>query len=461
MQAAIYTRISKDYRDGAGVARQEAACRELCERNGWDVYKVYSDNDISAYGKKERPAYLAMLRDMQDGLVNVVVAWHVDRIYRRIADLATFIEVCKDHEVQVSTVEAGEIDLSTASGRMVAGILGTVAAAEVDHQIERQRAAHADRAARGLYRGGPVTFGFQLVPGKPGYLEHDPVRAQAIREAADDVLAGKSLRSIARRWVKSGIAVEGKGAPFGAAKVRKRLSSPRIAGLEPYKGEVYPATGYEAIIPEAKWRAVLDVLNTRSTNNPRGQERKYLGTGVFRCGLCGGPMMAIKRANRPETQRNYACKKCQRISRRMWLVDDLVTEVVTGYLAREQLTLTQQETAEGVKLQTLIDEQAALVARQNELAVMFSRGELTAEQLRVGNNEVAKQVKQIGKKISRAQKASPLACVLLDKDDVRESWERLNVLQKSKIVDEVCTVTIMPASVRGRFEERDIKIEFK
>ena len=49
LAAAIYARISRD-REGAGlgVERQEADCRALAERLGWDVVAVYVDNDISA-----------------------------------------------------------------------------------------------------------------------------------------------------------------------------------------------------------------------------------------------------------------------------------------------------------------------------------------------------------------------------------------------------------------------------
>jgi hypothetical protein len=53
VRAAIYVRISSD-RTGAGlgVARQEEDCRALCERLGWQVVRVYPDNDVSAYSGK-------------------------------------------------------------------------------------------------------------------------------------------------------------------------------------------------------------------------------------------------------------------------------------------------------------------------------------------------------------------------------------------------------------------------
>ena len=63
MQAAIYTRISKD-REGAGlgVERQRADCQELAGRLRWTVVEVFSDNDISAYSGRTRPGYQAPVR---------------------------------------------------------------------------------------------------------------------------------------------------------------------------------------------------------------------------------------------------------------------------------------------------------------------------------------------------------------------------------------------------------------
>src|SRR5437879_2212926 len=94
--AAIYCRISAD-REGArlGVARQEADCRPLCERLGYppERIRVYSDNDLSAYSGKPRPAYRNLLRDMESGEVTLVTAWHTDRLHRSNKELAHFVEI--------------------------------------------------------------------------------------------------------------------------------------------------------------------------------------------------------------------------------------------------------------------------------------------------------------------------------------------------------------------------------
>src|SRR6478736_4372336 len=84
LPAAIYCRISRD-REGAGlgVERQEADCRALAERLGWEVAAVFVDNDISAYSGARRPQYDLMLAAVREGEIKGIVAWHPDRLHRR------------------------------------------------------------------------------------------------------------------------------------------------------------------------------------------------------------------------------------------------------------------------------------------------------------------------------------------------------------------------------------------
>src|SRR3954447_23762852 len=101
LPAAIYARISRD-REGAGlgVERQEADCRALAKRLGWEVVAVYVDNDISAYSGKPRPQYRAMLDAVRARQVQGIVAWHSDRLHRRPTELEEFITLAEERNLQ-------------------------------------------------------------------------------------------------------------------------------------------------------------------------------------------------------------------------------------------------------------------------------------------------------------------------------------------------------------------------
>jgi site-specific DNA recombinase len=66
--AAVYARISSDQEHlGLGVQRQLEDCRKLPAGRGWTVAEEYTDNNVSAYSGKPRPAYARMLSDLAAG----------------------------------------------------------------------------------------------------------------------------------------------------------------------------------------------------------------------------------------------------------------------------------------------------------------------------------------------------------------------------------------------------------
>src|SRR5687768_10861256 len=108
-RAAIYCRISSDPRDtGLGVERQRQECHELAAARGWEVVRTIVGNDVSAYSGKRRQGYEQLLADVEAGAVDVVVAWHPDRLHRSPLELEGFIGAVEKAGVEVQTVTAGQ-----------------------------------------------------------------------------------------------------------------------------------------------------------------------------------------------------------------------------------------------------------------------------------------------------------------------------------------------------------------
>ena len=138
--AVIYCRISKDTEEKAlGVARQEKLCRTLAEQHGLEVTEVLVDNDLSAYSRKRRPGFEQLVEMLLAGGVDAIVTYHADRLYRRASDLERLVDIVETSRTQVHTVAAGNVDLTTASGRMVARMLGAAAQHESERIGERTR----------------------------------------------------------------------------------------------------------------------------------------------------------------------------------------------------------------------------------------------------------------------------------------------------------------------------------
>ena len=136
--AAIYTRISQDSAgEGLGVDRQERLCRSLAAERGLTISDVLVDNDVSAYRRRKRPGFERLVRMLETGQVSAVVAYHADRLYRRTTDLERLVDLVEANGAHVYTVAAGDIDLTTASGRMVARVVGAIAQHESERMGER------------------------------------------------------------------------------------------------------------------------------------------------------------------------------------------------------------------------------------------------------------------------------------------------------------------------------------
>src|SRR5205085_6143140 len=142
-----------------------------------------------------------------------------------------YIAVCETRGVPTHCVKAGELDLSTASGRLTARITGAVARHEVEHMIERQKSAKMQAARSGKFRGGRRAFGFERdgITVRPGEAAH-------VLDATRRVLHGESLGSIAREWNTNGIATS-TGAERTSMSVHDLLVRGRNAGLVEQDGE--------------------------------------------------------------------------------------------------------------------------------------------------------------------------------------------------------------------------------
>ena len=123
---------------------------------GDDAAKLYAVAS-SRREPRSRPAYQALLEAITDGSVRTVLVWHTDRLHRQPTELETWIGAAERHGAVVQTVQAGNLDLATPSGRMVARMLGAAARYEVEHKIARQRAASEQAAAAGRRSGGEVS----------------------------------------------------------------------------------------------------------------------------------------------------------------------------------------------------------------------------------------------------------------------------------------------------------------
>jgi site-specific DNA recombinase len=300
---AVYTRLSQD-RDGEkrSTTRQEQDCRALAKARGWKVAEVFKDSDRSAYNGKERPAFDAMVAAIERGDVQGVVAWKVDRLGRRTAEVVSLIGRVNKRGGFLATCDG--LDSSTPVGKSVMQIASVFAEMESDANSTRTSRAKLQAARDGRPSGGGRRpFGY-----KAGGLELAPKEVAHIRDAVAEILAGGSLRTIVNRWNRKAVRTS-EGNDWQPASLRRLLMGGRIAGLRYYQGELMGEATWPAIIDRTQHERLRAILGDprRRTSSPTA--RSYLLTGFLHCGRCGEPLVA---ARRPDGVRTYACRSQKR-----------------------------------------------------------------------------------------------------------------------------------------------------
>jgi site-specific DNA recombinase len=319
----IYVRISDDRREGAGlgVKRQEKDIRAMIARIDPEgvVVEVYVDNDLSAYSGKPRKDYNRMAADITSGRLTAVGAWHNDRLHRPdLRELEDFIDLIEGNKTRVATVKAGEMDLATPTGRLVARQLGIIARFESEHKADRIRSKHIELAAAGKSTGGGFRpYGYVRIydrPEQPHKIVREevvPEEAEVIRECATRLLAGERLYTVVVDLNQRGITTSA-GNTWSTSSLARILASARIAGLREHRPRARASTKRVRTGPvtaKGAWPPIITVtqsealrrLLTSADRKPRqegfaGRTGRYLcGGGVLFCGKCGKQMTGHSR----------------------------------------------------------------------------------------------------------------------------------------------------------------------
>lgn len=187
-----YTRRSVEKDNGAfSLDDQENRIRAWAAYRERDLEDVLREDDVSgATPPDERPLLGPTLATLRKGDVLVVAKF--DRLSRSLFDFASLIQRSRREGWSLVCLDP-ELDLTTASGRAMAGMLAVFAEFERSQLVERLAGAKRAKARAGGYVGGPrfhKRYGFTLVLGEDGKKTYEPVA-----EEQEVIVQMRELRS--------------------------------------------------------------------------------------------------------------------------------------------------------------------------------------------------------------------------------------------------------------------------
>ena len=286
VRSAIYTRKSSE--EGLDMEFNSLdAQREACEAyiasqklEGWlPVADRYDDGGYSG-GTLERPALQRLLNDIAAGGIDVVVVYKIDRLSRSLMDFAKLVEIFDRHNVTFVSVTQS-FNTTTSMGRLTLNILLSFAQFEREVIGERIRDKFAASRRKGMWMGGNVPWGYDVVDRK---LVVNAVEAAVVRRVFERFLRVGSATRLVQELGEQGV-VNKRGKPIDKGFLYKLLHNRLYIGEAVHKGTSYPGE-HEAIIDRALWDKVHSIL---ADNAPVRANLTRRQTPALLRGLIFGP----------------------------------------------------------------------------------------------------------------------------------------------------------------------------
>jgi site-specific DNA recombinase len=320
--AAIYARYSSDLQREASIEDQNRICRERAAREGWSVYKCYSDRGISG-ASLIRPGIQKLLQDAQAGRFAIVVTESLDRLSRDQEDIAHIFKRINFAGGRIVTVSEGEIN------ELHIGLKGTMGALYLKDLADKTRRGLRGRVEAGK-SGGGNSYGYDVVCGigpdgqkLTGERRINAQQAAVVRRIFEDYAAGVSPRAIAKSLNAEGVPGPS-GRTWGPSTIHgnrqrgtgilnnelyigrlvwNRLryvkdpeTGKRVSRLNPDSGWIVQDVAALRIIDQSLWERVKTRQGALEASRGSGavpgywdrRRPRYLFTGLMRCAACGG-----------------------------------------------------------------------------------------------------------------------------------------------------------------------------
>jgi site-specific DNA recombinase len=390
MRAVIYARYSSENQRDASIDDQVEICRRYLTAQGWTLVNVYSDRAISG-ASRNRAGYQQMIADAERRCFDVIVCEALDRIGRKLSDVADLHDRLQFLRIPLYAVKLGEVTT------LHVGLMGTMAQLYLSDLRDKTKRGQLGRALAGKIPGGQA-FGYALVDGKTGERRIKPEEALVVERIFRDFAGGKSPRAIAKSLNHEGVPGPGgrewrdttiRGQPERGTGILNnaiyigRLEWNRCSYVkDPRNGKRVarpnPQSLWEVvdvpdlrIIDDELWQATRIRLQDGKQQAPSGGNRlnrahraRSLLAGLLKCGVCGGgyTITGLERYGCATRRAKGTCTNSTTISRHELegrIFEGLKTRLMAPELVREFVDAFHKEANRAVAQRQQAAEQAA------------------------------------------------------------------------------------------------------
>jgi DNA invertase Pin-like site-specific DNA recombinase len=426
LRCAVYTRKSSD--EGLEQSFNSLdAQREACEayilsqrHEGWAALATRYDDGGYSGGSMQRPALQALMQDIEDGKIDLIVVYKVDRLTRSLSDFAKMVELFDSKKVSFVSVTQ-QFNTTTSMGRLTLNVLLSFAQFEREVTGERIRDKIAASKKKGMWMGGHVPVGYDAVGRK---LVINPTEAEHVIHIYQRYLqlgsvaalkADLDARQIVSKVRTSRTGKTSGGLPYSRGALYELLQNRLYIGDTVHRDKHFPGE-HEAIISKELWDQVQEKMqaNTQGQRSgARAKEPSLLVGLVFdemdrrltpSHTVKGGkryryyvvPPSAKGSSKHGQSAGNAHNKSKLRIPAQD--LENIVTGRINAFLTNEQqlLDACKQEQFDATQQRTLLQMAQQHAAHWNKLSPAIQRDFLhgAIERITVKEKEIVVHIKQ-------------------------------------------------------------------
>lgn len=291
-RCAVYTRKSTERGlelEFNSLDAQREACQAYIKsqaHEGWNFCRAYDDPAFSG-GSLDRPALKRLLSDIDEGQIDIVVVYKIDRLTRSLADFAKLVELFDKKSVSFVAVTQ-QFSTTSSMGRLTLNVLLSFAQFERELSSERVRDKVAASRKKGKWTGGTVPLGYQIKDKKLIVQEEE---AKKVQHIFSRYLELKNLRLLIEDLNLKNVLTKGKTIPgkqhpnglqFRQGGVAYLLKNRIYVGEVSYQNEWFPGE-HSSIIEPKIFDEVQNVLRTNSIirKMKRSESGALLGGLIF------------------------------------------------------------------------------------------------------------------------------------------------------------------------------------
>ena len=291
-RCAIYTRKSTNHlldREMNSLVTQREICAAFVASQryrGWvEVPEHYDDGGHSGSGL-ERPALARLMHAIEDGGVDTVVVYKIDRLTRSLLDFVRLIELFDRRAISLVSVSQA-FDTSDSMGRMILNVLLTFSQFERELIGERVRDSIRTRKRHGRVHGGLAPFGYDYAP--TGGLTIVEEEAEMVRFMFREFLRTERFTAVMTAVREAGLRSSQKLTKAGGTRGGRQVCAGLVYNVlrNPiYVGEIrghdrtYPGI-HEPIISRETWERAKAIAKARRRKPPHAKQTEHFLAGLL------------------------------------------------------------------------------------------------------------------------------------------------------------------------------------